>query len=156
MDLKKLATSLTICLSAGGVGSLFTFQSLNTWYSTLIKPGFTPPNWMFEPIWTILYIMMGISLYIIWNKPMVKKSKRLPYFLFSIQLALNSAWSAFFFGLRSIVGGLIIISCLWLAILGTIYKFHKISRTAAWLLAPYLAWVTFACALNYVIWKLNR
>lgn len=156
MNLKKLFVSLAVCLGSGGIGSFFTSQSLNSWYAALAKPAFTPPSWVFGPVWTVLYILMGISLYVVWHRFPPRLGRRLPYSLFAAQLALNTAWSAVFFDLRSLVGGLVVITALWLAIFGTMTAFRRLSRLAGWLLIPYLAWVTFAFALNYSIWKLNR
>ena len=149
----KLITSITICLAAGVLGSIFTIPSIPTWYETLIKPSFTPPNWVFAPVWTSLFIMMGISLYIIWQKG---SSNGKALSIFSVQLILNVLWSAIFFGLRSPLAGLIEICILWILILLTILEFMKISRTAGLLLIPYILWVSFAALINFFIWRLNN
>lgn len=156
LDLKKLASSVAFSLGAGGLGAFFSAQSVNSWYTALIKPSFTPPSWVFGPVWTVLYIMMGLSFYLIWRRLPLNKGLKIPHLVYFAQLILNTAWSAVFFGLRSIKGGTIVISALWLSIVGTMYYFRKLSRTAAWLLLPYLAWVTFAGILNYTIWRHNR
>lgn len=149
MDYKKLAISIGLCLLAGAIGSIFTFQSIPIWYSGLNKPSFTPPSWIFAPAWTALYLLMGISLYLVWQKTQ-KISKT-----FLLQLGLNVLWSIAFFGLRSPLYGLAVIIPLWFAIAVTIIEFNKTSRKAALLLLPYLAWVSFAAALNFFVWKLN-
>lgn len=145
----KLLLSIGICLSAGIIGSLFTFSSIPTWYATLIKPVFSPPNWIFGPVWTFLYILMGISLYIVWQK-----KKKVP-FIFWIQLILNAAWSIIFFGLRNPALALVDIIALWIAIALTVKAFSKINETAACLLVLYLFWVSFAILLNIAIVMLN-
>lgn len=138
---------IAICLGAGGIGSIFTASSIPSWYATLIKPSFSPPNWIFAPVWTILYILMGISAYLVRKSNVVK--------LFWVHLAVNIIWSFLFFGLKSPISGLICILVLWSLIAVLIYKFSKINKWAAYLLYPYLAWVTFATFLNYNIWILN-
>ena len=148
----KLITSITICLAAGVLGSIFTTPAIPTWYETLIKPSFAPPNWVFAPIWTSLFIMMGISFFIIWQ---MGSSNGRALYIFSIQLILNVLWSAIFFGLRSPLAGLIEICILWILILLTIMEFMKISRTAGLLLIPYILWVSFAAVINFFIWRLN-
>ena len=156
MDIKKLLLSLALCLSAGGIGSYFTMPAIGTWYAFLQKPVFTPPNWIFGPVWTVLYIMMGIALYCVWKKRNPKtKSKVAAYTWFYIQLILNVMWSAVFFGMHSIFGGLLIIVALWLGIGVTILKFRKQAPNTVWLLLPYLLWVSYACVLNYSLWRLN-
>ncbi len=147
---------MTLCLGAGGIGAYYTIPSINNWYEQLQKPTFTPPNWVFEPVWTILYILMGVALFIVWRKqgPM-GQNKAASYTWFGIQLLLNVVWSIVFFRLHSIFVGLIIIVVLWLSIAVTIREFSKQATIAAWLLVPYLLWVSYACALNYSFWRLN-
>lgn len=147
--------SILICEAAGIVGSLFTISAIPTWYATLNKPIFNPPNWIFAPVWTILYLMMGISLYLVWTKRIKTKGVKSALSVFGLQLALNASWSIVFFTGQSIFGGLTIIVLLWFLILITILKFFKISQTAALLLVPYLLWVSFATVLNFYIFKLN-
>ena len=151
---KKLFASLALCFGAEGLGGLFTARSVGTWYLTLQKPEFTPPGWLFGPVWTLLYFLMGISFYLVWNAR-ENKNKKNAIVLFFIQLILNVSWSLVFFGMQSILGGLIVITALWLAIVSTMYHFRHISRTAAGMLLPYLAWVSFASVLNYELWRLN-
>lgn len=147
----KLIISILICQAAGFIGSIFTSGSVTTWYITLQKPWFNPPNWVFGPVWITIYLLMGISLYIVWSK----KAKGSYYYIFGIQLALNTAWSFLFFSLKSPFLAFIEIILLWIAILATIIFFLKISKTAAYLLFPYILWVSFAAFLNYNIWMLN-
>lgn len=154
-DLIKLAVSLLVCLLAGLLGSIFTAPAIPVWYQALEKPFFTPPAWLFAPVWTLLFIMMGVSLYLAWLKSR-KDQVRTTLGIFSVQLVLNILWSAAFFGLRSPLAGLIDITLLWISILLTIWVFSKISRTAGLLLVPYIVWVSFAAALNFAIWWLNH
>lgn len=156
MKLVKLFAAIALCLSAGLLGSIATVSSVTTWYPTLIKPWFSPPNWIFGPVWTALYIMIGIALYLVWEKGYAKKTVRFALWLFIVHLVFNTAWSVVFFGLHSPFGGLVIILILWTLIVALIRKFYKIQRAAAYLLVPYLAWVSFATVLNCAIWLLNR
>jgi tryptophan-rich sensory protein len=144
-----------ICFIAAGIGSLFTFTSVSTWYPTLIKPSFAPPSWIFGPAWTILYLLMGISLFLVLERDRDRPEVRQGISLFSIQLCLNVIWSLLFFGLRSPFLALIGILLLWGSIAATLIQFLKISRPAAYLLIPYLLWVTFATGLNTAILLLN-
>jgi len=150
-----LIAAVLICELAGVIGSLFTYQSIPDWYSKLNKPAFSPPNWLFGPAWVTLYLLMGISAYLVWEKGIKKKNVKYALQLFGIQLVLNALWSILFFGLRCPLCGFIEIIVLWVAIILTILKFYKISRAAALLLLPYILWVTFAMILNFYVWKLN-
>ncbi len=147
-NLSKFILSIGLCLGAGIIGSFFTVSSIPEWYSTLNKPGFSPPNWIFAPAWTSLYILMGISLYLVWVKHKVP-------FVFWIQLILNAVWSIIFFGMRNPTLALVNIAALWIAIILTIKAFYKINKISAYLLYPYLAWVSFATILNLEIVLLN-
>lgn len=151
----KLILSIVICQAAGLIGTIFTMDSIPTWYAALNKPSFNPPNWLFGPVWTLLYLMMGISLFIVWKEDLKNKVVKSAFIIFMIQLFLNTIWSIVFFGMHSTAGGLIIIALLWIMILITILKFMKISRVAGILLIPYLLWVSFATLLNFSIFKLN-
>ncbi|HMS33312.1 MAG TPA: tryptophan-rich sensory protein [Ignavibacteria bacterium] len=151
----KLILSIVICQAAGLIGTVFTMDSIPTWYAALNKPAFNPPNWLFGPVWTLLYLMMGISLFIVWKEDLKNKVVKSAFTVFMIQLFLNTIWSIVFFGMQSLSGGLIIIILLWIMILITILKFMKISRVAGILLIPYLLWVSFATFLNFSIFKLN-
>jgi len=152
---KKLLISILICQFAGVVGSLFTTPAIKNWYVFLIKPTFAPPNWLFGPVWVTLYAMMGISLYLVWIKGLEKKEVKKAFNLFLVHLIFNAFWSIIFFGLRSILGGLIEISILVILVLIIINKFYKIDKVASYLLIPYLLWGIFATFLNYNILILN-
>jgi tryptophan-rich sensory protein len=149
----KLTASILLCQLAGIIGSVFTASSVRSWYSTLEKPFFTPPNWLFGPAWITLYLLMGISLYIVWEH--ARGSKTAALSAFAVQLVLNALWSILFFGLRMPLIAFIELAILWLAILSTLILFYRKSATAAYLLIPYLVWVTYAGALNLMIHLLN-
>lgn len=145
------------CLTIGYLSGMVTRESITTWYPKLIKPVFNPPNWIFAPVWTVLYILMGVAGGMIWNRmetdeAAVKKA----FQFFIIQLGLNALWSYLFFGLHNPLLALIEIVLLWLMIFETYNQFKKIDKTAALLLLPYLGWVSFATVLNAGIWWLNR
>ncbi|MBN1376985.1 tryptophan-rich sensory protein [Candidatus Woesearchaeota archaeon] len=151
----KLAVSIVICQLAGIIGSFFTVSSVNTWYIGLTKPSFNPPNWVFSPVWITLFFLMGISLYIVWDKGIKTKQSKKAVSIFGVQLVLNTLWSILFFGLKSPLYAFIEIIFLWAAILLSIIFFYRISRTASYLLIPYILWVSFAAFLNYFIVYLN-
>lgn len=153
----KLIISLAIPFFAAVIGSSFTFEAIPTWYATLQKPPLSPPNWIFGPVWTIIYLLMGLSFYLLWTQKTKRKKEKkgTAIELFLIQLTLNALWSILFFGLQNPFFALIGILFLWAAILSTIIYFYKISKPAAYLLYPYLLWVSFAAYLNFVIWKIN-
>jgi len=151
----KLVISILVCQGAGLIGSLFTLSSIPTWYAQLEKPTFNPPNWVFAPVWTLLFLLMGISLYLIVSKGVENKKVKTALSIFVIQLTLNMLWSFLFFGLQSLLYAFIEIIILGLAILLTIISFYKISKTAAYLLLPYVLWVSFAAVLNFSILILN-
>lgn len=152
----RVIIPIVICLFAGFIGSFFTTTAIPTWYASINKPSFNPPNWLFGPVWTFLYILMGISLYIIWDKDVKnKKIKNNALMIFGIQLFLNVLWSVIFFGLKSPFYAFIEIMFLWVTILFTIISFYKISKTASFLLIPYILWVSFASLLNFYVWVLN-
>jgi translocator protein len=146
-----LAGFIALCLLVGGGGSYATMQSVAEWYPTLVKPSWTPPAWLFGPVWTTLFVMMAIAAWLVWKAGNSKGA----LILFGAQLALNMAWSFLFFGARSPGLGLIDIVLLWLAIAATIFAFAMRSRVAAFLMVPYLMWVSFATALNAAIFMLN-
>lgn len=150
----KLLISLLIPQLVGIIGSVFTVPAIPGWYMELIKPSLTPPSWVFAPVWVTLFVLMGISLFLVW-KERNSFSKFAGIWFFFIQLALNALWSTLFFGLQNPGAALIEIIFLWVSILATIIIFAKVSRTAAWLMLPYLVWVSFALYLNYAIWLLN-
>jgi len=155
-DIGKLVISVVACLAAGAIGSVFTRNAISTWYAMLEKPPFNPPNWLFAPVWTLLYILMGIAAFLVWRKVLEKRQVRAALIIFLIQLILNALWSVVFFGLESPLYGFIVIVVLWVAILFTVLKFYRISLASSVLLWPYLLWVTFAAVLNESIWLLNR
>jgi tryptophan-rich sensory protein len=151
----KLVIAVALCQLAGIIGSAFTFSAIPAWYAFLNKPAFSPPNWLFGPVWTMLYTLMGISLYLVWKTRFNKKFKNIALNIFYIQLILNSVWSILFFGLRNPVYAFIEIIMLWLTIAISIKTFYKINKTASYLLVPYLLWVSFASVLNFAIAILN-
>jgi translocator protein len=157
MNLIKLVLSILICESAGLIGSIFTNMSLNTWYFDLNKPSFQPPDIVFPIVWNILFILMAISLYLIWIDPNENKkiNTNVAILFFVLQLILNISWSLVFFGMRSPIFGLIFLLTLWMFILLTILNFYKINKIAAYLMLPYILWVTFAGVLNAYIIYLN-
>jgi tryptophan-rich sensory protein len=149
-DLLALLTPLAV----GGLGSLPTVKAIPTWYRTLDKPSWNPPDAVFGPVWTTLYALMGIALVLVRRQPRDESTARAQG-VFGLQLALNLAWSFVFFGDRSLRGGLVVITLLWVSILGTIAAFWPVRRAAAALLVPYLAWVSFASLLNAEIARRN-
>jgi benzodiazapine receptor len=146
-----LVVALGICYGAAAVGAQFM---PGEWYERLAKPTWTPPSWLFAPVWTALYGMMAVSVWLVWRR-LGAAGARWPLLLFAVQLSLNSMWSWLFFGLQSPGIAMVDIVALWIAILGTILAFWRLSRLAATLLVPYLVWVSFAAALNLEIWTLN-
>ncbi|MGB8952544.1 MAG: TspO/MBR family protein [Candidatus Aminicenantales bacterium] len=151
----KLIVSILVCQLAGFVGSLLTTPSIPTWYEGLSKPSFNPPNWIFSPVWITLYVLMGISLFLVWQKGVGSPQGRMALVVFFCQLALNILWSLFFFHLHLPFLAFVEILVLWLAILVTIMSFYRISKLAAVLLFPYILWVSFAAILNFSLWRLN-
>lgn len=151
-DLPGLAAWLALTFSAAVAGSLLTAPGLRGWYEQLVKPSWTPPDEVFGPVWTVLYAAMGVSAWRVWRAP-APAGRALA--VFAVQLALNVAWSGVFFGLRQPGAAVGVIAALWAAIALTIREFRRIDGPAAWLLVPYLAWVSFAAALNLVIWRAN-
>lgn len=154
-DLLKLTISIGISLSAGFVGSLFTAPAIPGWYSTLTLPELAPPSWVFAPVWTTLYVLMGVALFLVWRKGLESTVAKFAVAWFVVQLVLNALWSYLFFGLQSPAIAFIDINLLIVSILITIFAFRKVSVLAAWLLVPYLAWVGFATYLNLMIWVIN-
>ena len=155
--ISRIAIVVIICLAVGYLSGMVTRASITTWYPTLVKPSFNPPNWIFAPVWTSLYVMMGVAAGLIWNQITTQKSavpKALQYF--TIQLILNALWSYLFFGLHNLMLATIEVVLLWLMIFETYSQFAKINKTASYLMLPYLAWVSFASVLTASIWWLNR
>lgn len=154
-SLIKLFALLVITLGAGFLGSIFTRKSIQDWYTTLQKPVFSPPDWLFGPVWTILYILMAVAAFLVWQKGLENKQVRVALVLFFVQLAINVSWSLVFFGLQSPLGGVLVILALIAAIILTMVSFYKVTPIASYLLIPYLLWVAFATVLNISIWRLN-
>ena len=155
IDYLMLFGSILVSLGAGFIGSFFTVDSISTWYVTLNKPFFNPPNFLFGPVWTVLYVLMGIALYLVWSKGFKSKESKIAIWLFVIQLVLNTLWSIIFFGLENPLWAFVEIVFLWVAILLTMIYFWKISKPATYLLVPYILWVSFAAVLNFSIYYLN-
>ena len=151
----KLFVSILLPLLVGGLSGFFTSSGVNGWYATVSKPWFNPPNWIFAPVWTALYIMMGIALFLIWKSKAEKSVKQTAIILFVVQLILNFFWSLIFFKMQQPGWAFAEIIIMWLIILLTIIWFGKISSAAAWLLVPYICWVSFASVLNFAIYRLN-
>ncbi len=156
IDFIKLFVSIAGVLLIGFISSFFSAGSIDSWYQTLARPSFNPPNWIFGPVWTILYIVIGISFYLVWMSDAKDDIKKKAYLIFAVQLALNFIWSILFFGNQMIFGAFVEIIFLWIAILLNILIFYKISRLAGGLLVPYFLWVSFAALLNYSLWVLNK
>lgn len=153
----RILVVVVTCLVVGYFSGMVTRSAITTWYPTLVKPSFNPPNWIFAPVWSMLYVMMGVAAGLVWDKMdsdkvLVKKA----LVLFAVQLALNALWSYLFFGLKNpMLAGLEII-ILWLMIYETYIQFNKVNKIAGFLFLPYLAWVSFAMVLNASIWWLNK
>lgn len=145
---------VVLCLAAGGLGGLVTTPAIPTWYAQLEKPTWTPPDWLFGPAWTTLYLLMAVAAWLVWRRGGFAAQRR-PLTVFLVQLALNAAWSFLFFGLRNPGLALAEIVVLWVMIVATLLAFRRVSTVAALLLVPYLLWVTFAAALNFEVWRLN-
>ena len=151
----KLIVAIIVSELAGVVGAFFTTPSITSWYATLTKPTLAPPNWVFGPVWTTLFALMGIAAFLVWKQGLSSTRARAALSFFIGQLVLNVLWSIIFFGFHAPGAAFAEIILLWLAILATIIAFSKISTTAAWLLIPYILWVSFAGYLNMMIWMLN-
>lgn len=152
----KCIASIAVCEFIGIISVPFTIASIPTWYATLNKPPFSPPNWIFGPVWTTLYLMMGVSLYLVWMKGLKNKKGKVALLFFAVQLLFNFLWSLLFFGAHSPLLALIDIFLLLYTIVIVMVKFNKISKPASYLLLPYLLWVSFATLLNFSIVILNR
>jgi len=151
-ELLGLAVSLALCFGAAWLGSQFT---PGEWYGRLVKPPWTPPNWLFAPVWSVLYAMMAVAAWLVWKQQGFKKAC-VPLVVFALQLVLNATWSWLFFGLHRPDLAFADIVLLWAAILATLVLFSRRNTAAGALIAPYLAWVTFAAALNFALWRLNQ
>ena len=151
----KLVICIIACFAAAGFGSIFTSKAIPDWYRGLKKPPYTPPNWVFGPVWTVLYILMAVSVFLVWQKGLAAPGVTTAFTLFWIQLAANAIWSYVFFARRSVIGGIINIIILWLLILATVITSFPVSTIAGILLLPYILWVSIAMYLNIRIWVLN-
>ncbi|MGO9387601.1 MAG: TspO/MBR family protein [Methanobacterium sp.] len=154
-EIPKLLISIIIVFLAGAVGTVSTLPQITSWYAALTKPSWTPPNWAFGPIWSTLYILMGIALFLVWREGLNRKNVRIAVLIFAAQLIINVLWSLIFFGTHNIFGGLILIIILIAAILVNIIVFYRISKPAGLILIPYLVWVCIAGYLNYSVYILN-
>ena len=152
----KLICSISVCLLTGFLGSFATRNSITTWYAQLSRPSFIPPDWTFGVVWPALYVMMGISAFLVWNVGINKRQVKVALSVFALQLALNGLWTPIFFGLHLIGVALVEIVMMWAAILLTIFTFWKVSKPAGLLLLPYILWVSFAVVLNASLFLLNR
>lgn len=150
----SLPVLMLICMSAGGLGAFATTSEIGTWYRTIAKPSWNPPDSVFGPVWTTLYLMMGFSAWLVWIRA-ARGQAALPMGMFAVQLLLNTAWSFIFFGMHQMGWAFVEIVILWAAIIATMLVFTRVSRLAAALLVPYLLWVSFASVLNLTIWRLN-
>jgi tryptophan-rich sensory protein len=150
----SLAGWLLLCFAVAGVSSIFMARGIPGWYAGLVKPPLNPPNQVFGPVWTVLYALMAVSAWMVW-KTRSSPCRRRGLRLFFVQLALNFLWTWIFFGRHQMFTAFADLVVLWIAILLTILTFRKMSHAAAWMLVPYLAWVTFAGYLNFALWRLN-
>jgi tryptophan-rich sensory protein len=151
-----IVVAIAVCELAGVIGSVFTTPSIPGWYAGIAKPSFNPPNWIFAPVWTLLYAMMGLAAYIVYEKGFTRPEVKKALAVFAAQLFFNTLWSIVFFGAHMILGAAVVIVLLWAMILAAIFLFRKISKAAAYLLVPYILWVSFATVLNVSFYVLNR
>lgn len=155
-DAIKLVTCLAVTLGVSFAGSLYTTPAVNTWYAALRKPPFTPPAWVFAPVWIALYVMMALAAFLVWRVGARSRWVVAALIGFAVQLGLNFLWSVIFFGWKQPGWAMVDIIALWIMIAATMVLFARVSAPASWLLAPYIIWVTFASVLNFEIWRLNR
>jgi len=155
-DIIKLIISLVACQGAGVIGAIFTTPAIPSWYASLKKPTFTPPNSVFGPVWVTLYLLMGVAVFLVWREGLSQEGVTTAFIVFWVQLVLNTLWSVVFFGLKSLFGGIVVILLLWVAILVSIIMFFGVSPIAGGLLIPYIIWVSIAANLNTRVWILNR
>jgi tryptophan-rich sensory protein len=154
-DLPKLIISVLVCLAAGFIGSLATMKAIPVWFAGLKKPSFSPPNYLFGPVWTALFIMMAVAAFLVWRRGFETQPVKIALIVFGVQLIFNVLWSVLFFGLKMPGLAFLEIILLWVLILATILFFRRVTTVAAWLLVPYILWVSFASVLNYSLWRLN-
>lgn len=153
--LQRIGIAIFVCLLIGFLSGTATQTSVNSWYSVLKKPFFTPPSWLFGPVWTLLYIMMGVAAGIVWSRGFYHKWVKIALYHFGFQLILNAAWSIFFFGLQNPLIAFVDITALFILLIFTFKWFKVVNITAAYLLVPYIIWVAYAAILNLRIWQLN-
>jgi tryptophan-rich sensory protein len=151
----ELMLIVVLCLGVGAIGGVTTASSVDTWYAEIAKPAWTPPSPVFAPVWTIFFVLMGVAAWMVWRAPVRAGLRAAALICFAAQLGLNALWSQLFFGMQNPGAALVDIVVLWIAIVATIFLFRRVELAAGWLLVPYLAWVTFAAALNAAIWSLN-
>jgi translocator protein len=154
-NILKFVIAICVSWGAGFVGSFFPRPAIDTWYEVLVKPALNPPSWVFGPVWIALYTLMGVAAFLIWRRGFSEAGVKKALIVFVAHLVLNALWSIVFFGLQSPGWALVNIILLWLAIIWTMKLFYKVSKPAAYLLVPYITWVSFAMYLNYSIWILN-
>lgn len=155
-DVGRLAVAVALPLAVGFLAGRVTAPAVESWYPELERPGFTPPSWVFAPVWTFLYVAMGVAAWLVWRRGLGAPGVRVALAVFLVQLALNGLWSLLFFGLRSPLAGLVDIAALWAVLAACTALFFRRSAVAGWLMVPYLGWVTYAGTLNASIWALNR
>ncbi len=155
-NIVKGIIAIAIPLLIGATSGFFTVTGVDSWYQTINKPSWNPPNWIFGPVWTTLYVMMGIALFLVWKEDISTELKKIAIAFFIVQLILNFFWSFIFFNQQQPGWALVEIIVMWFFILLTIFAFAQVNKTAAWLLVPYISWVSFATILNYTIWQLNK
>jgi benzodiazapine receptor len=152
----RILAFVLVCELAGIIGSFFTAPSVPGWYAGLAKPPFNPPGWVFAPVWTILYALMGLAAYLVYDKGLKRDDVRKALAVFAVQLILNALWSIVFFGAHMILGAAVVIVLLWVMVVATISLFSRLSKAAAYLLVPYILWVSFATVLNISLYVLNH
>jgi benzodiazapine receptor len=152
----KFIICLAVTFTPAVIGSLFTRQAISDWYAYLNKPSFTPPDWLFGPVWTLLYLLMAVSAFLVWQKGLANPLVKIALALYLLQLILNGLWTPLFFGAKLLLVAFCEIVVLWVAIVLTILAFARVSTPAAVLLLPYIVWTSFAAVLNFSIWLLNR
>lgn len=151
----KLLGLIAVCQAAGIIGAIFTRDAIRTWYVLLEKPALNPPSWIFGPVWTTLYTLMGIAVFLVIQKHWYRKEVKVAVSIFAVQLFLNALWSPVFFGAQETGIAFIIIVLMWISIIATMYAFSKVRKASVYLMVPYLMWVSFAAYLNFEIWRLN-
>ncbi len=153
-DALSLGGAVVITICTGLIGAYFSAPAIPTWYAALAKSPLNPPGWVFGPVWTILFLLMGISLHLVWRNGLKRDGVKTAVEFFFVQLLLNALWSIFFFGMQNVLLAYFEVVLMWFAVLATISAFYRVSRPAAWLLVPYFFWISFAAYLNFEVWNL--